>query len=391
MQTKPELDRDGFRAIVEHCSIGVVIQHHGQAVYANRSAIECLRFAGEVELVGRAVEELLDRESYATLSSNFDKAGPDDDQLFIGDLKFRCQSGALIDAEVYHSGLVFGGVDSTMISFRDTTATKRLELELRQAQKLESIGRLSAGLAHEINTPIQYIGDSAYYVAEFVGSLLELLDKSRAHLRKLMTEREDSRGLAELAAEEEAADLDFIRAEGPKSVQRIIGGASRVARIVAAMKSFAHPGTVQAMPMDINAMVEDTLVIAGHELRDTATVVTDLAQLPSIYGYPADLNQALLNLVVNAAHAVADRPGAKEPGVIRIATRLYQDLVEIKIADNGCGMPEQVKQRIFEPFFTTKQMGRGTGVQKHGGMIDFESEVGAGTTFVLRLPLEPPA
>jgi signal transduction histidine kinase len=170
-----------------------------------------------------------------------------------------------------------------------------------------------------------------------------------------------------------------------------------VARIVAAMKSFSHPGSDQATPMNVNQMVADTLVVASYELKNTATVTTELAELPPVPGYPADLNQALLNLVVNAAHAIADRHEAGEPGAIRISTRTEDGHVAISVADNGCGMPPHVQARLFEPFFTTKEVGRGTGqglvlaravAQKHGGTIDFESAVGSGTTFVLRLPVQ---
>jgi PAS domain S-box-containing protein len=392
-----EHGRDDFRTIVEHCSTAIVLQRDRRIVYANRAAVDCFEFTSQADLIGQPVELLFDVDSYATLASNFHKATPHDDQLFIGELKLRRKSGAVMHAEIYHSGLVFGGADATMISIRDVTATKSLELDLQQAQKLESIGRLAARLAHEINTPIQYIGDSAHYIAELVTGLLDFIDKSRADLRTLVFERRGEAGLAELDAEEEAADLDFMRIEGPRSVERIKGGATHVARIVSAMKSFSHPGGEEASPMDVNKIVEDTLVIAGHELKDTATVTTKLAALPQIYGYPADLNQALLNLVVNAAHAVADRLEGSEPGFIHVSTRLCDGEIEIAVTDNGCGMPDYVKERLFEPFFTTKQVGRGTGqgmtivrsaVHKHGGGIDFQSTVGVGTRFVLRLPVE---
>jgi two-component system NtrC family sensor kinase len=203
-----------------------------------------------------------------------------------------------------------------------------------------------------------------------------------------------------LAAEEEAADLAYMRSQGPRSIERIIDGASRVALIVAAMKRFSHPGTPSATPMDINKMLGDTLVIAGHELKTAGSVVTDFTPLPAVSGYPADINQALLNLIINAAHAVVDRGPAAGPGMVKVGTRLDRGHVEITVADNGCGMPVDVQARLFEPFFTTKEVGRGTGqglaivrsaAQKHGGTITFESAVGVGTAFTLRLPVEPPA
>jgi PAS domain S-box-containing protein len=386
-----------YRSMVEQCSSGIIVQSDKRVVYANRAALDCLGYGDSSELLGRPLNELFDLESLSTLLPNLRKLGPDDDQLFIGDLKLVTRSRATIEAEVYHSAIEFGAGSATMINFRDVTLTKRLELELRQAQKLESIGRLAAGVAHEINTPIQYVGNNAHYLKEMLSDVLSLLDKSRADLRALRQERDGARALEELAAEEELADLEYMRSEGPRSVAAILDGVSRVARIVAAMKSFSHPGSEQATPMNVNQMVEDTLVVAAYELKNTATVTTDLAQLPPVSGYPGDLNQALLNLVVNAAHAVADRGAAAEPGSIHISTRADKGQVAISIADNGCGMPPQVQARLFEPFFTTKEVGRGTGqglvlvravTQKHGGTIDFESAVGRGTTFVLRLPVE---
>jgi PAS domain S-box-containing protein len=393
-----------FRPVVDQCATGIIIQGDEQVLYANRAALDCLGYAEPAEIQGRPIRELFDSASFDTLAPNLTKLGPEDDQLFIGDLKLRRQSGALIDAEVYHAGIQIGGADPsapppTMINFRDVTQTKRLELELRQAQKLESIGRLAAGVAHEINTPIQFIGDGAHYLADALRDLLALLDKSRAQLRALREEREGERAMVELAEEEALADLDYMRDEAPRSAASILDGVSRVSRIVAAMKSFSHPGADAAVPMDVNRMVQDTLVVAAHELRNTIEVSTELAELPAVTGYPAELNQALLNLVINAAHAIADRQKSSEPGAIRIRTTADRDAVAISVSDNGCGIPSHVQARLFEPFFTTKEVGRGSGqglaivrgvAQKHGGTIDFETAVDFGTTFVLRLPLAPP-
>jgi PAS domain S-box-containing protein len=393
-----------YRSIVDQCATGLIIQAAEQVLYANRAALDCLGYAEAAEIQGRPIRELFDAASFDTLAPNLKKLGPEDDQLFIGDLKLCRKSGEQIDAEIYHAGIQIGGDEPaisalSMINFRDVTQTKRLELELRQAQKLESIGRLAAGIAHEINTPIQFIGDSAHYLAEALKDLMGLLDKSRAELGALRVERDGKRALDELAEEDAAADLDYMRAEAPRSAASILDGVSRVSRIVAAMKSFSHPGAEAAIPMDINRMVRDTLVVAAHELKNTIEVSTELADLPQVTGYPAELNQALLNLVINAAHAIADRRLASQPGAIHIRTAADQDAVAISISDNGCGIPSHVQARLFEPFFTTKEVGRGSGqglaivrgvAQKHGGTVDFESAVDLGTTFVLRLPLAPP-
>jgi PAS domain S-box-containing protein len=378
--------------------MGVLVQREELVVYANRAALDCLGFAREAELLGRSLAELLDATGYATLSSNFRKSGPHDDQLFMGELKFRRKAGTLIDTEIYHAGISFQGEDATMINFRDITLTKRLELELRQAQKLESIGRLAAGVAHEINTPIQYIGDNAHYLSEAVAALISILDKSRTELRRLVLQTAGPSGIVSLDAEEEAADLDYTRTQSPRAVAGIIDGVARVARVVGAMKSFSHPGSENTAPMDVNKIVDDTLVIAAHELRVAAEVVKDLGTIPATRGFAADVNQALLNLVVNAAHAIADRPAPREPGLVTVRTRCEQGHIEITVSDNGCGMSDAVQARLFEPFFTTKDVGRGTGqglvlvraaALKHNGSLSIESQLGVGTRFIFRIPLTP--
>jgi two-component system NtrC family sensor kinase len=391
---------NSYRTIVDQAPMGVLVQREERIVYANRAALDCLGFSREAELLGRQMSEILDGDSYATLSSNFRKSGPHDDQLFMGELKLRRKAGTLIDAEIYHAGIDFEGTDATMVDFRDITLTKKLELELRQSQKLESIGRLAAGVAHEINTPIQYIGDNAHYLAEAVGELLKILDSSRAELRELLLQTGGPSAVERLDAEDEAADLDYLRTQSPRAATGIIDGVSRVSRVVGAMKSFSHPGSEDTAPMDLNKIVEDTLVIAAHELRVAADVVKDLAPLPSVRGFAADVNQALLNLVVNAAHAVADRKDAKEPGVVSVRTRCEQGHIEVSVADNGCGMSEAVQARLFEPFFTTKDVGRGTGqglvlvraaALKHNGSLAFESTQGVGTRFTFRIPVDAPS
>jgi signal transduction histidine kinase len=273
-----------------------------------------------------------------------------------------------------------------------------MEADLQQAQKLESVGRLAAGIAHEINTPIQFIGDSAYYVGTALGDILGLLDRSRAALRRSAEAAGDTAALQRLHDEEAAVDLDYVRDQAPRAIEMIATGVARVAKIVAAMKCFSRPGADEASPVDVNKLLSDTLVVAGHELRAAGEVATDFGEIPPVNGYAGDLNQAFLNLVVNAAHAIADRPAsATSPGRLMVSTCLEDNQVTIRIADNGCGMTPEVQARVFEPFFTTKEVGRGTGqgltvvrasiVQKHKGTVEFESAEGVGTTFTLRLPL----
>ncbi|MEO8213548.1 MAG: ATP-binding protein, partial [Myxococcales bacterium] len=174
-------------------------------------------------------------------------------------------------------------------------------------------------------------------------------------------------------------------------------GVQRVAQIVGAMKRFAHPETRTKTPADINAALLDTVTVARNEIKYVADVETTLQTLPMIKCHLSDLNQVFLNLLVNAAHAISDKHGRDNKGKVSINTRCIDDMVEIAISDDGCGIPEPIRHRLFEPFFTTKEVGRGTGqglslarsiiVERHGGTLTFESEAGVGTTFLIRLPI----
>jgi signal transduction histidine kinase len=163
------------------------------------------------------------------------------------------------------------------------------------------------------------------------------------------------------------------------------------------MKSFARVDQGEMMQADVNQALRDTLIVAQNEYKNIATVETDLGELPPVTCFIGRLNQVFLNLIVNAAHAIADsrREGL---GRIRVSSRAVDAMLEVKIADNGCGIPLAIRHRIFEHFFTTKEVGRGTGqglaivrsivVEAHGGSVDFESEINAGTVFTIRIPLE---
>ncbi|HKW99844.1 MAG TPA: ATP-binding protein [Bryobacteraceae bacterium] len=283
---------------------------------------------------------------------------------------------------------------------RDTSERRALEAQLTQAQKLESIGHLAAGVAHEINTPIQYVGDNTRFLDESFRNL----DRVLKSYGTLVNAAEEAGVLQEeirqvLAAAEEA-DLEYLNEEIPRAIQQSGEGVDRVATIVRAMKEFSHPGTAEMKAIDLNHAIESTLTISRNEWKYVADVETDFdPQLPVVRCLAGEFNQVILNLVVNAAHAVADvktRGSAK--GKISIQTRRDGDWAEIRIGDTGTGIPENVRAHIFTPFFTTKEVGRGTGqglaiahtvvVAKHGGTLDFETEVGKGTTFIVRLPID---
>jgi len=278
----------------------------------------------------------------------------------------------------------------------DVTERAELELELRQAQKLESIGRLASGVAHEINTPIQFVSDSVHFVSDSFGELATLLARYRA-LKDETPQAEWAQSIAELAQAEDDADLPYLIENVPKALERAIEGLGRVATIVRSMKEFAHPDHHQKAEADLNSALSSTLIIARNEYKDVADVATTLGEIPRVMCQVGELNQAFLNIVVNAAHAIGDVAPARGRGKIHVTTRREAEDVVIEISDTGGGIPDEIRERIFDPFFTTKGVGRGTGqglaiarrsvIEGHGGSLTFETKSGVGTTFVIRLPI----
>lgn len=293
-----------------------------------------------------------------------------------------------------------GGLQFILLA-TDISQRRIMEGQLRQSQKLESIGQLAAGIAHEINTPTQFIGGNIRFVRDSFEALASFIRAAQA-----LTEGDrvpEAAELDTLRRAAKAADLDYLLGELPKALEESLEGVERVARIVHAMKEFSHPGTAEMVMVNLNRAVESTVTVARNEWKYVADVELRLdPALPVVPCHPGDINQVVLNLVVNAAHAIADtdrvRKGGK--GYIEISTRTDGRWVEIRVADTGVGIPEGIRQRIFDPFFTTKEVGKGTGqglfvchkvvTEKHGGVITFESEVGVGTTFAVRLPLQVP-
>ncbi len=281
----------------------------------------------------------------------------------------------------------------------DVTERRQIEFELHQAQKLESVGRLAAGIAHEINTPIQFVNDSIHFVRDAVRDLSGLIDKMRVVRDSVLSGAPSASAAKEAVAAEEDADLPYLVENLPKALDRSLDGLDRVATIVRSMKEFAYPDQKEMASVDLNQAIRSTLTIARNEYKYVADLEADLGEIPSVTCLAGDVNQAVLNIVVNAAHAIGDVvKGTDRKGRITVRTRVDGDFVVISIQDTGTGIPEGIRDRIFDPFFTTKEVGRGTGqglaiarsvvVEKHGGELTFQSELGKGTTFFIRLPVQ---
>jgi signal transduction histidine kinase len=280
---------------------------------------------------------------------------------------------------------------------RETVARREAERELQQAQKLEAVGRLASGVAHEINTPIQFVGDSVQFLRASAADLVQLVEALQALHRSALEGPPDPAAVRQASEAIEAADLPFLLENVPKAFDRVVDGLGRVGVIVRSMKEFAHPDSREMATADLNRAIESTLTIARSEYKDVADVVTEFGALPPVCCYLGDFNQMILNIVVNAAHAIADVVrGTDRRGRIVVRTHRDGDEVVVAISDTGGGIPEAIRERIFDPFFTTKELGRGTGqglsiarsvAEKHHGRMHFETVVGAGTTFFVRLPI----
>jgi PAS domain S-box-containing protein len=291
-----------------------------------------------------------------------------------------------------------GGIITHYVSsWRDISDKLEMERQLLRGQKLEAVGQLAAGIAHEINTPIQFVSDNIRFLKDSFRDISTLL----ARLNNLGHAAGDgSIKPADLSSALDEADAAYLLDEIPRAVDQSLDGVDRVSRIVRAMKDFSHPATDRT-PLDINRAIASTATVASNEWKYVAELQTDFDPgLPPVPVMPGDFNQVILNMIVNAAHAIGDvvGDGANGRGVITLSTRRVNDEAEIRISDTGCGMTPEIAARIFDPFFTTKAVGKGTGqglaithnviVDKHGGTIRVESAPGTGTTFVIRLPLE---
>jgi signal transduction histidine kinase len=290
-------------------------------------------------------------------------------------------------------------IDELLIIGSDVTEHEILGQQLRQAQKLEAIGQLAAGIAHEINTPIQYVGDNTRFLQESWPSFHALYGITREMQQEATPGPISPQTLQRLEALAQGADFAFLQTEIPHAIKQSLEGIQRVTKIVRAMKEFSHPGSEEKKPIDINQTIDTTITVARNEWKYVADVETRFApDLPLVLCHAGEFNQVILNLLINAAQAIGQAvgDGSQGKGKIVVSTVRDQDWVEISIADTGVGIPEAVRSRVFEPFFTTKPVGKGTGqglalahtaiVRRHGGKIWFDSERGKGTTFYIRIP-----
>ncbi len=288
----------------------------------------------------------------------------------------------------------YKGKIATQGVLRDITEKIRLETEIRHAQKMEAIGTLAAGIAHEINTPSQYVNDNLTFMQSIFGEVKNVL-----FLAKEIAD--GKKDVSELQNAIDNIDLDFLVDEIPNAINQSIEGVQRIAKIVGAMREFSHERPNEFVRVDLKKLIDNTLIISKNAWKYVADVETNYDEnLPPVKCLQSDMNQVIVNMVVNAAHAIEDKfKDSGKKGLISIETQKEDDFVKISIKDNGTGIPKEIMDRIFEPFFTTKEVGKGTGqglaivydiiVNKHSGQLDLNSEVGVGTEFIIRIPLDP--
>lgn len=280
---------------------------------------------------------------------------------------------------------------------RDLSRKRVLEAQLAQAQKLESVGQLAAGIAHELNTPIQFVGDNTRFLKDSFATIEKVFLELDSMLETSQGEFSLATFSNRLRELYQSCDLGFVREEIPRAIDQTLEGAENVARIVRAMKVFSHPGSKELQQIDLNSALESTITVSRNEWKYCAKVKTDFASdLPKLHCLPAELNQAFLNILVNGSHAIQAK-GADEQGLLTVSTRTDGTNIYVDITDTGTGIPEGIRNRIFDPFFTTKGVGKGTGqglaiaynvvVEMHKGKLYFDTQEGVGTTFHIVLPL----
>jgi len=282
----------------------------------------------------------------------------------------------------------------------DISQSELMEQQNRQTQKLEAIGSLAAGVAHEINTPTQYVGNNLLFIKDEFSSVFQFLDHNRQQWIKAISGEPVDGLVKEINDEEKSLEIDYLSTEIPKAINESLEGIGRVTEIVQAIKEFSHPSMDEMTPVDLNRAIETTITVSKNEWKYVADLKTDLDPgLPSVVCSPGEINQVILNLITNAAQAIKEQidNGFYKKGLIEILTSTHGKNVEILVKDNGGGIPPQYQEKVFNPFFTTKPVGKGTGqglsiaykviVDKHKGNLTYTTKIGKGTTFKIMLPI----
>lgn len=385
--------------IFETAAEGIILfDRHGRTELLNPAAKRIFELSDE---------DCIDLNVNSILLLSYGKSHESDDCFFANPLFFMGEDREIVGrkkngtefpvefvvAEYTHKGRVaYSGV------VRDLTRRKFLESRLAQAEKLESVGQLAAGVAHEINTPIQFISENTRFLKASFQSLISACSSTKQLLEKCRTIPELIPLVESVWQVYEKEDLDYLLNEIPLAIDQTLEGTTSVTRIVRALNVFSHPGSENFQKVDLNNELESTLIVSRNEWKYVAELETDFApNLPHVMCMPGELNQVFLNLIINAVHAIQEKK-SDHLGKITVRTQSEQDRVIIEISDTGTGIPKAIRSRIFDPFFTTKEIGKGTGqglsicynvIESHKGKLTFETQEGKGTTFRIELQVSP--
>lgn len=386
-----------YRNLVESMQEGILLLDKEDRLTYTNPQMAAMLGVETAELMGTQCARFLNAQNQTVFESHIKTAQGKQNIKF--EVSFTRPDGQTISTLVTPT-TVFdqtGRYDGAFAVVTDISNMKQLQAQLLQAQKLESIGQLAAGIAHEINTPTQYVIHNVKFLQDATNELIEFLESLNTLIASAKEGRAMEEAIRNTQEEKDRLQPDVLVPEISEAFRDIFEGLGRIAGIVSSVKRFAQPDQEVASLTDLNETIESAVIVSGSQWRCVARVETDLApDLPKVPCVPAAIDQVLLNLIVNAAHAIgeANRP---DLGLIRIESRQLADRVQIRITDSGPGIALEIQERIFDPFFTTKEVGSGSGqglaiarkiiVDSHRGSLDFETEVGVGTTFVITLPL----
>ena len=382
----------------------IMVDREGRVTEANQAATEALGWPLE-ELTGRHLHETIhhsqdDGSEYPWDFCPVFAAIEDGSSHHVDGDVFWQKSGPSFSADFIACPTrnEDNEITGAVLIFRNLSEQRIKEANRIHSMKLESIGVLAAGIAHEINTPVQFIGSNVAFLQESVQDLLAVIEAYGSLKSALADHPGFSDLFGEIEALEQDVDMDYLREEVPKAFDQTKDGIERVTKLILGLKGFAHSGETESKrPADINAIIDNSLIVCQNAYKYVARLETDFGDLPFVDVYPNDIGQVIVNLVVNAAHAIAElKEQTSEMGTIRITTSCREDAVWIEVSDTGGGIPEHAQRRIFDPFFTTKTFGQGSGQglaisrtiihNKHQGELTFQSTVGKGTTFFIKLP-----
>ena len=381
------------------------------AVESAAEAVVMMSVSGKIGFINQALIEILGIEKEKIMYQNFEELlvrDVDHDsyqemlklnlarEIWTGYFVFATRDGQMLEHSVTSAPILEseGEIRDVVLVMRDLSKLRIMEQRLNQSQKLESIGQLAAGIAHEINTPTQYVYNNFFFLQDVFSVIEEILDALSEYVK--LNGDYDKQKMLDLL---QPVDLNFLKTEIPAALTSSVKGLERVSRIVLAMKEFSHPGTVEMVLTDINHNIENTITVSRNEWKYLSDLRFEGQEnIPQVLCLPGELNQVLLNLIVNAAHAIEEHkqldPSLKGQIIIRSTEK--QGFVEISVNDNGMGIPENIQNKVFDPFFTTKKIGKGTGqgltiaydvvVNKLKGKIWFETIENEGSTFYIAIP-----